>query len=221
MNQCPKCNRTHNKAGRFCSRSCANSRAWSEEDKQKKSIASKQSIKVKEAQLTTKLKWKGYIKPILSNQPKPTCLICKLPIDVKRGRSNKVKYHLACYRTISGGFRLNSTNKHRSIYNNSQMDSGSELAFVKLLDFHNIKWIKNENQYFPYIGNDGKPRKYYPDFYLPAFDLWVEIKGEFYAARDENLQHKLFSVKKCIILYTKQIQKLIKVPNDLYLYLLV
>jgi len=41
MKVCPKCNIEHNKNGLFCSRSCANSRTWSEEDKRKKSESSK------------------------------------------------------------------------------------------------------------------------------------------------------------------------------------
>ena len=39
MKICPKCNTEHYKQGKFCSRSCANSRTWSEEDKHKKRIA--------------------------------------------------------------------------------------------------------------------------------------------------------------------------------------
>jgi hypothetical protein len=34
---CPKCGKEHDKNGKFCSRSCANSRTWSEDDKKKKS----------------------------------------------------------------------------------------------------------------------------------------------------------------------------------------
>lgn len=41
MKTCPKCNITHNKRGKFCSRTCANSRCWSEEDKLKKSQSAK------------------------------------------------------------------------------------------------------------------------------------------------------------------------------------
>jgi len=33
---CPKCGTIHTKTGLFCSRSCSNSRTWTEEDKQKK-----------------------------------------------------------------------------------------------------------------------------------------------------------------------------------------
>jgi len=34
---CPKCDKEHDKNGKFCSRSCANSRTWTEADKKKKS----------------------------------------------------------------------------------------------------------------------------------------------------------------------------------------
>lgn len=38
MKVCPKCKEAHEKPGTFCSRKCANSRTWSEEDKHKKRI---------------------------------------------------------------------------------------------------------------------------------------------------------------------------------------
>jgi hypothetical protein len=41
MKQCPKCKAEHNNSGTFCSRSCANSRVFSDESKFKKSIALK------------------------------------------------------------------------------------------------------------------------------------------------------------------------------------
>lgn len=41
MKQCPKCAKEHYKSGIFCSRSCANSRVFSDEAKRKKSLALK------------------------------------------------------------------------------------------------------------------------------------------------------------------------------------
>jgi len=41
MKLCLKCNTPHEKSGKYCGRSCANSRIFSEESKQKKSIATK------------------------------------------------------------------------------------------------------------------------------------------------------------------------------------
>jgi len=49
MKICPKCNNEHNKNGIYCSRSCANSRTWSEQDKQKKSTSALNSEKVSNA----------------------------------------------------------------------------------------------------------------------------------------------------------------------------
>jgi len=39
MKICPKCNTAHEKSGIFCSRTCANSRVFSEDSKKKKSVA--------------------------------------------------------------------------------------------------------------------------------------------------------------------------------------
>lgn len=44
---CPKCNEKHVKSGIFCSRSCANSRKWSDKDKKKKSASAKKSNKLR------------------------------------------------------------------------------------------------------------------------------------------------------------------------------
>ena len=41
MKYCPKCNAIHNKPGLFCCRKCANSRTFSKETIEKKSLANK------------------------------------------------------------------------------------------------------------------------------------------------------------------------------------
>jgi Zn finger protein HypA/HybF involved in hydrogenase expression len=48
MKQCPKCKTEHSKPGTFCSRTCANSRDFSEESRLKKSIANKGKTSNKE-----------------------------------------------------------------------------------------------------------------------------------------------------------------------------
>ena len=39
MKQCPKCNAVHEKKGTYCSRVCANSRQWSSETNNKRSVS--------------------------------------------------------------------------------------------------------------------------------------------------------------------------------------
>lgn len=58
MKICPKCKGEHEKTGVYCSRSCANSRVFSEESKRKKSIANKkvwQQLSTKERKAKLKL----------------------------------------------------------------------------------------------------------------------------------------------------------------------
>ena len=45
MKICPKCGTEHEMNGRFCSKSCANSRTWSDEDRLKKSISVSKTFK--------------------------------------------------------------------------------------------------------------------------------------------------------------------------------
>ncbi len=44
MKICPKCNKEHDKSGKFCNRSCANSRTWTVEDRLKKSDSMKKYL---------------------------------------------------------------------------------------------------------------------------------------------------------------------------------
>ena len=53
MKICNKCGNQHIKSGNFCSRSCANSRSFTEEAKYKKSVAMKQFAATDEGQVNT------------------------------------------------------------------------------------------------------------------------------------------------------------------------
>ena len=106
MKICPKCQTNHYKPGIFCSRSCANSREWSEESKKKKSKALKEFIqnnpswhekreKTNEARLQTlkttlysknekkflegKIITRNHIKKWLIKTCGEKCSICNLP----------------------------------------------------------------------------------------------------------------------------------------------
>jgi len=88
----------------------------------------------------------------------------------------------------TGGYHPNSTRVNRSIYKGSQMDSGAELIFAQLCDFNNIEWIKNKDVFFEFNYPTGKMGKYYPDFYLPHIDRWIEIKGRKYVREFDSIR---------------------------------
>lgn len=54
MKTCPKCGNEHERNGKFCSSSCANSRTWTEEDKKKKSIGGKKFYETEKGEIN---KW--------------------------------------------------------------------------------------------------------------------------------------------------------------------
>jgi len=198
MKTCEKCSKVHNGSfgsGRFCSRSCANSRTFSNESIEKKRQAALKSPP------WNKGKSRTYTK---------VCVTCNKKFSYV-GWSNRKTCSSECAVHApgrNGGYRPNSTRKIRNQYKGYWMDSGAELQFAKLLDEHNIKWIKNTKTFFSYRDNSGKTRKYYPDFYLPGYDYWVEIKGLYY--KHENDKHKLNAVGSNIEL---QYHNNIKLPS--------
>src|SRR4029077_12913023 len=52
----------------------------------------------------------------------------------------------------------------------------SERQFAKLLDFYNIAWEYEPRTFTLEWDGDGRPAQAFsPDFYLPAYDLYIEI----------------------------------------------
>ncbi len=52
----------------------------------------------------------------------------------------------------------------------------SERQFAKLLDFYNIAWEYEPRTFTLERDRDGRPAQAFtPDFYLPAYDLYIEI----------------------------------------------
>lgn len=80
-------------------------------------------------------------------------------------------------------------NKHAGMgkgtyYKNIWMRSSYEIAYAKFLDYSGIKW-----QYEPKAFDLGNST-YRPDFYIPEWDLYIEIKG--YWRDDAKKKYKLF-----------------------------
>ena len=188
---CGKVMTTFYGSGKFCSRACANSRTHSEDTKSK--IAGTQA----------KLMRQQY-----EAVPKK-CTVCdgNIPYE-KRHRQTCSK---ACYRALValkakanglGGLTngCGTYSKHGK-YKGIKCDSTYELVFLIYCLDHNIPIIRN-TKYFIYTFNN-KERKYYPDFYLPDANLYVELKG----FKDTKVDIKLQSVKDSgnnISIYFKQ-----------------
>jgi hypothetical protein len=57
------------------------------------------------------------------------------------------------------------------------MDSTWEVAMAKRLDHLKIAWDRREDMKLVYHSKTGRKRNYIPDFYLPEYDIYIEVKG--------------------------------------------
>lgn len=71
----------------------------------------------------------------------------------------------------------------RFIHNGIVLESSWEKQVADSLDDSNIAWIRPS----PIIYNDsGQNRRYYPDFYLPDYDVYLDPKNRYVKIKDER-----------------------------------
>lgn len=71
------------------------------------------------------------------------------------------------------------------------MDSTWEVAMAERLDHLKITWDRREDMKLPYLSKNGRKRNYIPDFYLPEYDTYIEVKGYW----TDAARHKMNSVQ--------------------------
>ena len=72
------------------------------------------------------------------------------------------------------------------------MDSTWETVMAMRLDELNVKWERDENMKLEYRSKTGRKRNYIPDFYLPDYDVYIEVKGYW----TDAAKHKMKDVQK-------------------------
>ena len=170
--ECPTCGKTfnsykHNNILKFCSRTCANVRNYSTETKEKISLTLR----------------KFYADNPVSRKTRPstTCIVCgKLTNHPTRKTCSK-----ECYTALitvnsqkhpnCGGQKHTHRTKITNILNTEfVMESSYEVSVAQSLNNNNILWIRPE--YFIYVDSHGHKRRYYPDFYLPEYGIYLDPK---------------------------------------------
>ena len=84
--------------------------------------------------------------------------------------------------------RVYHPNRKDCLYKNIQFRSSWEVKFAVFLDNHNIIW-EYEPKAFEVIITNAK-NSYIPDFYLPASNEWIEVKG--YWRKDALIKFNCF-----------------------------
>lgn len=129
-----------------------------------------------------------------SNKKLTCCYKCQMirqsAIMVEKCKTRVNRNHWKCVRYDS------------KYYGNIHLDSTWESKLVADMEFNNIKWEKSK--YFKWIDETGKTRSYFPDFYLPDYNIYLDPKNPYLAKLDEfkinqvikNHNIKLFIITK-------------------------
>lgn len=121
-----------------------------------------------------KAKLLGLPMPIVTDETKAK--ISKANTGKKHKDEVKQKIKESVQQNINNDNWHLSFSKARTIeYKGYKFQGSWEVAFAKYLDNLNITW-ERPNKKFNYIYNNDN-HKYLPDFYLPKYNLYIEIKG--------------------------------------------
>lgn len=107
----------------------------------------------------------------------------KIPVHPMKGKNSvlKGKKHTEKTKQILREKALKS--KHRRLrrgiieYNGLKLDSSWELELAKRLDKLEIEWIRPDP--LVWVDDDGITHNYFPDFYLPKHDLYLDPKNSY------------------------------------------
>lgn len=130
----------------------------------------------------------------------------QLPSEMKQKISNTMQIVVKTKPESYSASNVNGRVKHYS-YNGFKIDGKWELLVVQYLEQNNIKWVK-PNWSFEYIWKNSV-HQYYPDFYLPEYNYYIEVKG--YEHDRDICKYK--SVKHLILIKRKEIDM---IKSDTY-----
>lgn len=115
----------------------------------------------------------------------------------------------------NGEWHTSLATKMHHHYNGYDFDGKWEVAFAVYLDLCNIPYVRNSDR-FPYTYNN-QSSTYTPDFYLPATDEYIEIKG-YSCGRDYAKWKQFPSDKRLVILKEKDLLALGVFDDDIMQY---
>lgn len=189
--ECLNCKKSIDNKKKFCSSSCSATynnklRAKrSEESRLNTSTAMKNSQKAKNSCLPENIKKrteKSNQTRLLNGtsakkEKELICTICKKKfLSIKKPSGHfPTLCSDECYLKMK---KSNSTGIKRHHYKGLQFDSKWEIKIAEYLDEKNIIWIQPKTA-IEWIDKRNKKRKYFPDFYLPDYNLYLDPKNPF------------------------------------------
>lgn len=129
------------------------------------------------------------------------CIICKKSFEYF-GHNDRKTCSNECYRKLlSKNAKENpncggETNYKKYRYKGVWMDSTWEKDLAEWMDEKGIIWERSRKYMFWWIDIDSKKRRYYPDFYLPTYNLYVDTKNPYLMECDKEKIKSVLSENK-------------------------
>lgn len=119
-----------------------------------------------------------------------TCSVCGTIFYTKTWCNPRKTCSRTCQTHASVGIRSyqNGSRKSFRYFNKTAgreviLESSWEVYVAELLDSLDIDWVRPTP--ITWVDEDGKVRLYYPDFYLPNFDVYLDPKNPYCMAKDK------------------------------------
>ena len=134
------------------------------------------------------------------------CVICKTVFNIQKCKRKKTCSD-GCFRKLMSVNSIKNpncggeTNYKKYKYNDIWMDSSWEVNIAKWLDVNNIKWIRDRKINFIWTDINGIKRRYYPDFYLPEHNLYLDPKNKYKLEKDRDKISRVISENKIKLIY--------------------
>jgi hypothetical protein len=121
----------------------------------------------------------------------------------------------SCY-NVCGRTKLYDTID--SLGKKTKVNGGWERTLSEYLNENNINWTNKIDEEFYYEWG-GKTRRYYPDFYLPDYDFYIEVKGY---ERDRDLEKWKCKIgEKLLVIKANEIKQIRKSEYNIFKYIMV
>ena len=207
-NECVICKLHIRKDLKFCGSSCAaiynNSIRTSESrEKQRKTLLIKNN-----KPLTQKRRKPKTGNGISRKVSFPICLSClKLFIVKTWSKNHRKTCSPECEQDLKS---FTSIKTKRYTYKGVNMQSNWEVQIAILLDELKIDWIRPKH--IKWTDESDKERKYFPDFYLPDFNIYIDPKNPYVQTLDK---YKIEQIQKEVNLYVGILEECVQYIKNL------
>lgn len=141
------------------------------------------------------------------------CKICKKEYTIPFcKRTNKTCGNLDCKIEASVGCRTYPNGKRKlswyfNKYQNKKvlLESSWEVELAEFLDNNTIEWIRPK--FIKWQDSQGTTRRYFPDFYLPKQNLYLDPKNP-YAMSMGNTKEKMIAIANKVNIWYGQLEEL-------------